>query len=53
MIRIPSLEFTLGIYSAADEAHNGQPKVNVLKDIRLKNGFFRPLFPGAFEIMRN
>jgi hypothetical protein len=34
-----------GIYSAADEAHNGQPKVNALKDIRPKNGFFRPLIP--------
>jgi hypothetical protein len=38
-----------GIYSAADEAHNGQPKENVRKDIRLKNGFFRPLFLGAFK----
>jgi hypothetical protein len=53
MIRMVSLEFTLGIYSAANEVHNGQPKVNVLKDIRSKNGFFRPLFPSAFEIMRN
>ena len=53
MIRTPSLEFTPGIYPAAEEAHNGQPKVNLLKDIRSKNGFFRPLFPGVFEIMRN
>jgi hypothetical protein len=53
MIRTPSLEFTPGIYSAAEEEHNGQPKVNLLKDIRSKNGFFRPLFPGIFEIMRN
>jgi hypothetical protein len=53
MIRIPSLEFTPEIYSAADEAHNGQPKVNVLKDIRPKNGFLRPLFLDVFEIRQN
>ena len=53
MIRIPSLEFTPEIYSAADEAHNGQPKMNVLKDIRPKNGFLRPLFLDVFEIRQN
>jgi hypothetical protein len=53
MIRTPTLEFTPGIYPVAEEAHNGQPKVHVLKDIRSKNGFFRPLFRGVFEIMRN
>jgi hypothetical protein len=40
-IRTPSLEFTL----SPKEAHNGQPKVNVLTEIRLKNGFFGPTFP--------
>ena len=42
-----------GMYLAAKGAHNVQPKVNVLQDIRPKNGFFRPRLPNILEIRRN
>ena len=41
------------MYLAAKGAHNVQPKVNVLQDIRPKNGFFRPRLPNILEIRRN
>jgi hypothetical protein len=53
MIRTPSLEFTPGILPYRRRSAQRPTKVNVFEDIRSKNGFFRPLFPSAFEIRRN